>query len=314
MGETDKGKFRMNTDPADTDIYREEMEELRVEKLSHRLTLFTILIPILLVVVLTVAYLDLKKRVSSFHSFGTTGVANLSKDLDSRFSSLSLKLASLEENLSGKQATLEKTAVSIQAGLKKTDAAIKKLASVKSDKKELHTVVARANRSLKGLSERNAALGKGIKALGDTTATQLETLSQSISRAEAELASLVEITSGLAEAKVGQKELELALNSQKQIADQEMEALKTGLQAKFAPIEKKMRGLEKKIAVARASAADAAKKAAAAKASVAASRPAPAASKPKASPAGPKRAPAPPQTAGPRPSPDAGKIIEQDIE
>ena len=45
-------------------VYMADADNLRIEKLSTRVTLVAVLIPCLLVVVLVIAYLDIKNRVS----------------------------------------------------------------------------------------------------------------------------------------------------------------------------------------------------------------------------------------------------------
>ena len=62
MKEENSPEFQFNGDDQDPDeLYQEEMKDLRVEKLNQRITLFSILLPCLLVIILYFGYRDLKK-------------------------------------------------------------------------------------------------------------------------------------------------------------------------------------------------------------------------------------------------------------
>jgi len=134
-------RFTMRDNEAESDsIYTSDAENLRIEKLSSRITVVAVLIPCLLAVALIVVYLDLKNRVANTYSTGSMGVQNLSKDLESRFSNLSLKLAKIEDQLKGQAETLKNTTASLQVNLKKATTDLKRLSDGKPDKKALATL------------------------------------------------------------------------------------------------------------------------------------------------------------------------------
>lgn len=252
MNETDHGKFKMKGDATETDLHQEEMVDLRVEKLSHRLTLLTILVPLLLGVVLTIAYLDVKKRVSTFYASGTTGVANLSKDLESRFSSLSLKMAALEEEMATLKAALEKTAISIRGDLKETQGQLAKAdLSARNDHKRVSAAVTKVAQDLSPVAKETAALRADLTRFGTKTTEALSMLGQSMKPTEEKVGTLTKEISALSETKVDQKGLALALSSQKQVISQELEVVKTGLQAKILSLEKQIDLLAENLAKAR---------------------------------------------------------------
>jgi hypothetical protein len=121
----DTSRFTIRDMEAEPDsMYIADAENLRIEKLSTRITLVAVLIPCLLVVVLAVAYLDIKNRVINTQSTGSMGVQNFSKDLESRFSNLSLKQAKLEQLAENTEALKTATAA-LQVNLKKVHHRIK---------------------------------------------------------------------------------------------------------------------------------------------------------------------------------------------
>ena len=167
-------RFQFDDDGPDT-YHQTEMHDNRVEKLSHKVTIVSFLFPLLLLIVLGVAYLDIKNRVNRTQNSGAQGVETLTKNLESRFSSLSIQNAKLEETLTKLQESLtqkaltmdeiigefEKTDTSLKDAIRKVyndlNADLNTVRAVKIDKKE--TTLALSN-----IDARLAALGKDVKA------------------------------------------------------------------------------------------------------------------------------------------------------
>ena len=98
--EEDPGQFKLKMDDGiDETAMDLNVDELRLEKISQRVTFISILIPVLIIIVLVIAYLDIKKRMSYTEDTGTMEFQKLSSDLESRFGSLSLRQAKLEETM-----------------------------------------------------------------------------------------------------------------------------------------------------------------------------------------------------------------------
>jgi DNA repair exonuclease SbcCD ATPase subunit len=102
-----KIRFSDNEPIDDKSAMREEIIEQRLEKLSIRVTLISILVPVLIFVIFTVAYLDMKSRIFSMHDTGVDELQKLSRDLESKFSSLSVRFAKFEESFSEREASLK---------------------------------------------------------------------------------------------------------------------------------------------------------------------------------------------------------------
>ena len=122
----DNSRFTIRDEESAPDsIFMADAENLRIEKLGTRITLVAVLIPCLLVIVLAIAYLDIKHRVISTQNTGSMGVQNLSNDLESRFSSLSLKQAKIEQQLAETSKALDTATATFQVNLKKATAELK---------------------------------------------------------------------------------------------------------------------------------------------------------------------------------------------
>ena len=109
-------------------LYEEELRDMRrdadIHKLSHRVTILSILIPCLLCAVFVFAYLDVRDRLSQLKTAGSREVQTLSEGVLNQAASLS-----------DQYVKLEKTSVVIQGRIEKIEGEIKKLNTSKMDKK-----------------------------------------------------------------------------------------------------------------------------------------------------------------------------------
>ena len=127
-------KFKMRLDkindeveePEDS-VVQTEVHELKLEKINQRVTLISILIPVLIVVVLVIAYLDIKQRVVRTEDTGASEFQKLSADLESRFSSLSLRQAKLEEAVAAMTEQNDKNVAALNTRLDKLQQSLKEI-------------------------------------------------------------------------------------------------------------------------------------------------------------------------------------------
>ena len=119
MPDNDPSKFKIRLDDDNLDsTLQGDVEDLRITKLSQRITLVAIFIPCVVGAILFFAYLDLNKRVGKVHDTGTTEVQNVSKDLETRISTLAYEFSSSKESMA-------KQIAAIESNLKETTTAIK---------------------------------------------------------------------------------------------------------------------------------------------------------------------------------------------
>ena len=121
-----KISFSENNGMDDESVVREEILRQRLEKLSKRITLLSILIPVLIGVVFTFAYLDIKKRIYSMQDTGMGELQRLSRDLESRFSSLSVRFAKYEDSFEERENSLK----GIEESFSKKNASVEKTLSM----------------------------------------------------------------------------------------------------------------------------------------------------------------------------------------
>jgi len=105
-------------------LFMDQIKYQRFEKLSRRVTLLTILIPILIGIVIFIGYRDIRDMVTQSQDHGAKELTSLAQSVDSSVSNLVVGQAKLEEALAEKIADQEKLEAKIQESLKKMDAVV----------------------------------------------------------------------------------------------------------------------------------------------------------------------------------------------
>ena len=99
-GENPSG-FKFNGDEQEPDsFYHEELKDLRIEKLSQRVTLLSILLPCLTAVIIYFGYQNLSSRVSRNHDIGSLEIQRLAKELEDLTKTFNHKLVTFSTTLS----------------------------------------------------------------------------------------------------------------------------------------------------------------------------------------------------------------------
>lgn len=179
MKEENSPGFQFNGDDQDPDeLYQEEMKDLRVEKLSQRITLFSILLPCLLAIILYFGYRDLKSRVSQSQDTGSVEIQRLSGELerlskqfndklitfsttlsahDKNFeTSVSGKLNDLDKNIQALKKnidTVNSNLKTLNDNLKQTESTLEKLNASKADKENQAAEIAKVYTALQPLQD-----------------------------------------------------------------------------------------------------------------------------------------------------------------
>ncbi|MBW1865583.1 MAG: hypothetical protein JRI64_08145, partial [Deltaproteobacteria bacterium] len=153
----DNSRFQFSADEDEPEaILQDELRELKIEKLGHRVTLLTVLIPCMIGVILVITYLDIKDRVTRSYDTGAIGVEKLSKDLASKFSSLSLEQAKINDILAKKLPELEKSAAFLKSRLTKLQKSMTQMTASTISRDELTRVT-------ENLTNKVADIPQGLK-------------------------------------------------------------------------------------------------------------------------------------------------------
>lgn len=298
MSKKSQSQFKMRMDSGSTEsLYAEERSDLKLEKLTQKVTLMSILIPVLIGVILVISYLDIKSLVSTVKDTGESGVQSLSQNLESRFSSLSVKFASLDESLNQKIETAEKARLSLQKRMNEAEKSVRWLNKIKTAKKTF--------------DEKNAAVETSLEAIRtdlQTLDANLTSLDQSVKKELADLVALVEKSSttligfqAQVSGKIDREETRKLLDKQKQELLARLESMGLKLEKQIVLNRQKIAAVKEKTAGKSpgTEAKTAPKKAPP-------SKPAPEKAE--------KPSPAPEKVKKPvKPAPKPGEIVEQDL-
>ncbi|CAB1082772.1 hypothetical protein D1AOALGA4SA_10371 [Olavius algarvensis Delta 1 endosymbiont] len=174
MAGNNPSEFRFDGNDQEAEsIYQEEFKDLRLERLSQRLTFLMILLPCLTAVALYFGYQDLSGKFSRNNDSGsqeiqrlTEELEDLSQDFNQKLITFSTTLSSQDEDfgtsVKGRLFTINKDIGMLQQdfkslneeirrNLKQNTATIEKLQSSKADKKSQAVAVEKINANIKPL-------------------------------------------------------------------------------------------------------------------------------------------------------------------
>jgi chromosome segregation ATPase len=260
--------FKFNGDndeesDSEQSIYREEARDRRVEKLSHRVTIISILIPVLIGVIFYIAYREITGRVSQSRDTEAMEIQNLSAQLEEDFAKLSAKYSDLEAALTQKLAALEKVDKSMKDSLKQAEDTVAKINATKADKKEHQDAIAKIDSALspirqelktiksvttelqtqnKDLKQQMAALSADLTRLSASTE---KTLKASVAIHSKELAAIQSDLSSLSDRKMDKDKLELELLKSRKQFQRDLDATKSAIDKRLTSLLRRIKDLEK---------------------------------------------------------------------
>ncbi|MBW2604260.1 MAG: hypothetical protein JRE28_08085 [Deltaproteobacteria bacterium] len=243
MTEKESKKFEM---PMDDEIpefqVQEELDDLKVEKLHKRITRISIIIPCLVVIIILAAYFDLKKNLSSVNTKGNMGVQTLSKELESRFSSLSIKEANLEETLDKKIAALETATASLQTATKEATTAIKYIRSArKKDNQNTASAIKKIETTLASIPKDLGKISSDLKAIDKTSSAKLVIFSQFMDSSKNDLLAIRSEISSLKSSKADRT----VLKDQQKVYQLALRQVTTNFEDRIKSLEKMLNDVVK---------------------------------------------------------------------
>ena len=249
-------KFNGDEEPeAEQALYQDEAKDRRVEKLGHRVTIISILIPVLIGVVFYIAYRDITSRVSQTQDTGNMEIQNLSTQLQDKFNEISSKYGELEASLTQKLASLEKVDKAMKANLKKAEATVSKINATKADKKDQQDAIAKIDTALNPIRQELKVLStmrndiKTLKAdlqsLDADVQQKLTVMSANVDKTLKNITGMQSDMSALSNQKLDRDALQLELLKAKKSYQKDLDLTKAALDKRLSSILRKVRDLEK---------------------------------------------------------------------
>jgi len=154
MPEDKSSKFRFDASrPEPESFYREEIKDLRLEKLNNRVTFITILIPCLIGILLFFVYRDLTGRVNRTEDTGYQEVQKLSQRIDEKMTDLAAQYNTLAVSISEKLEGIDTRINGLQKDFHQNADALAKLDESKSDRSEQRKDIERIENALTPIKE-----------------------------------------------------------------------------------------------------------------------------------------------------------------
>ncbi|MDX2445822.1 MAG: hypothetical protein QNK29_01330 [Desulfobacterales bacterium] len=251
--ENDNSRFQFSANEDEPEvIHQNELRELKIEKLGQRVTLLTFLIPCMIGIIIVITYLDIKDRVTRSHDTGAIGVQKLSKDLVSKFSSLSLEQAKIKDIQAKKLPELEKSAAFLKSRITKLQKSMDQMTASTISRDELTRVA-------ETLTNRVADIPQGLQSDFETLArvddrivedtrrisADIKTLSNNMAEIDTRINIIRKEIETVSDKSIDKDDLELSLKL-KEIGYRQSLLDKTAiLEKEIQAIRKEVKGLKK---------------------------------------------------------------------
>jgi len=159
-------------------VFQQEANTLKIEKLSQRVTIISVIIPCIIIAILVFVYMDITEKVVDVDQTQANQMARVSQDLEIKLNALDERIANATGELDEKLATLETKRQALEnqtakmsaakVDLKAMEAALAKLnkrikANADQDKSTLASVE-RINRQLLSAIDKNSSDFKAVSA------------------------------------------------------------------------------------------------------------------------------------------------------
>jgi DNA repair exonuclease SbcCD ATPase subunit len=236
-------------------LYQEESKDRRVEKLSHRVTIISILIPVIIGAVFYITYRDISSRVSQSQDTGAMEIQNLATQLQEKYSTLLAKYDDLETSFAQKLEALEKVDKTIRGNLKEAEDTVNKINATKADKKDQQDAIAKIDTALVPIRKELEALGPLRSDLNAVTAElaslntnlqpQMAALSANVDKTLKDLTQIRSEISTLSERKLDKDDLELELLKARKSYQRDLDLTKAAIDKRLNSILEKIKDLEK---------------------------------------------------------------------
>jgi len=238
MSEERSKEFQIRFDEESPDVvFQNEIKNLRLEKLSKRVTIISILIPCFICILLLLVYFDLRNKVTANQSTGVTNIQSLSKGFNTRLNEHSSQLSKIEESLVSNISSYEKKLSSLKFRIYKSENRIKKIKSSKADKKE-HDFLKKETNNLSTKLDNLDVIFSG----------KMTGLSAEQNAIKKDLAKLSSDFSSLSSQKeINRIFLDNQLKKQKKNQQQELNQIKKEIENKILSMQKQLKELDKRL-------------------------------------------------------------------
>jgi len=233
-------KFSVDDDERPDSLFQSRRESPRREfaesggSMGAKVAILFFLMICLVAAAFFAAYIYVEGKFEKIHSSGSAEVQTLSKDFESKLTSLTAQYAKLEEDLGKKISAgdeifskIEKSAASLRETLKKAEKSLDELRASKADKKDMEGVESQIERALspfrKEMSDMKANDARSaVDALDKKFTENLAQVSDTVSKTKESVDKLRGEFSGSSSGKITKETLDIALKNQKEAYEEKL--------------------------------------------------------------------------------------------
>jgi chromosome segregation ATPase len=226
---TDPIDMALNEDERPASLLGDQDSYRRLEKLGQRVTIITILIPVLVALIGYLVYRDIRILVSQTQDLSAKELTAIARNLESNLSNLSINHAKLQEEFHAKIDQLQTEAVQLKERIEQQSMRIDEVRALKLDKTELSTEIAK-------LDTRLATAQKETKAGIDKLTSDQKALEKKYAD---DMGKISEHLNGITTA-VAECQADLGLISGEKADKRQLEALLKGYEKRLQEIADRM--------------------------------------------------------------------------
>ena len=257
MDEKDSSRFKVRfDDDTEEDAERRATspqipagsDSLRIDKLSHRITIIAVAVPLLTIILMVFAYIDINKNVTDIHATGMANFKKLSHDLEKSLSDLSTKSAKLKEMVETETSAFEKKTDLFSGklnknatGIKNLDKkiiALKKADKSKTDLKDFQSYISKMKKQISSLKSDLTSMKSERKAFRSEMEAELLKLQDTLGNIFEVLQKLKIDMVSLSENQVDKEALDNALQRQYEKYRHELEVVSEKFEKQLSEVPK----------------------------------------------------------------------------
>ncbi len=146
-----------DTAPPASSLYQKDRNALKIDKLSTRVTIITIILPILIGAVLFFIYLDMKDQVMDVDTAKNTRVDHLSRQMEEKMNALDIRIAKNRFELDEKLPLMEQKTAVLEQQLEKLAASKADVTALNAGLAELADQLGRQDKRIQNNAEQDQA-------------------------------------------------------------------------------------------------------------------------------------------------------------
>ncbi len=144
----DDGSFEGDRPGFGGEVFQQEANTLKIEKLSQRVTIISVIIPCIIIAILVFVYMDITEKVVDVDQTQANQMAQVSQDLEIKLNALDVRIAKATHGLDEKLTTLESKRQALENQTAKMSAA-------KVDLKAMEAALAKLDKRIKANADQD---------------------------------------------------------------------------------------------------------------------------------------------------------------